>query len=228
MIQPDGEVVAAGQFMSVVEELGLIRLVDRKVLELAVEELSNYPAANLAMNVSGMTAMDRTWLRNVVGMLRGHPEIASRLIVEITETAGIEDLDECVRFVATLRDLGCRVALDDFGAGYTSFRHLKTLAVDIVKIDGSFVRNICENSDNLLFVRTLLDLARNFDLETVAECVETEAEARLLADEGVKLLQSYAFGKPLLRRPWADGDAETSLPLEVGVTTAKLSSSATG
>ena len=210
MIQPDGEIVAAGVFMPVVEELGLIRLVDRKVLELVIDELAQHKDARLAMNVSGITAMDRSWLRKVAGLLRGEPDIASRLVVEITETVSLEDIDECTRFVATLRDLGCQVALDDFGAGYTSFRHLKSLSVDIVKIDGSFIRDIGKNRDNLLFVRTLLDLARNFNLDTVAECVEVQEEVDLLCGEGVHYLQGYAFGKPSLDRPWAKSASQPS------------------
>lgn len=218
MIQPDNEIVPAGVFMPVVEELGLIRLVDRKVLELVVEELAQFPEASLAMNISGMTATDRSWLRNVAGLLRGKPEIANRLVVEITETASLDDIDECTRFVSTLRDLGCQVALDDFGAGYTSFRHLKTLSVDMVKIDGSFIQNLRENRDNLLFVRTLIDLARNFKLDTVAECVEHLDEVALLRDEGVHLLQGYAFGKPSIERPWAKcSTAPTAIAVGFGV-----------
>ena len=135
-------------------------------------------------------------------MLRGRPDVAERLVIEITETAGLEDIDACCRFVSTLRDLGCEVALDDFGAGYTSFRHLKQLAVTKVKIDGSFIRKIGENPDNLVFIRTLIDLARTFGLETVAECVEDMDEAALLLNEGVDYMQGYAFGKPELDKPW--------------------------
>jgi len=198
MIQPDGEVVPAGAFMPVVEELGLIRLIDRKVLDLAVDVLGRYPDVNLAINVSGLTASDRSWLRHVVALLHGRTEIANRLVVEITETAGLEDIEESARFVSTLHDLGCRVALDDFGAGYTSFRQLKILSVDMVKIDGSFVRELKKNPNNMIFIRSLIDLARNFDLLTVAECVETMEEAELLAQEGIALLQGYAFGRPNL------------------------------
>lgn len=212
MKRPDGGIVSAGEFMGVVEELGLIRAIDRKALELTLVELDANPRVNLAMNVSGLTVADRSWLRTLVSKLRGRPDQARRLIVEITETAGLEDLEECARFVSTLRDLGCRVALDDFGAGFTSFRHLKTLSVDIVKIDGSFVRNIGHNPDNLVFVRTLLDLANNFNLQTVAECVETVDEADLLTNEGVHLLQGYAFGAPVSERPWAD-DTQTATDL---------------
>src|SRR3546814_20694942 len=115
----------------------------------------------------------------------GRPDIASRLIVEITETAALQDVEDSARFVTAVRDLGCRVALDDFGAGYTSFRHLKMLAVDMVKIDGSFVRDLGKNRDTLVFIRTLLGLAGNFGIETVAECVERMEEEELLAAEGV-------------------------------------------
>ena len=203
MVEPDGEVVPASRFMPIVENLGMIRPVDRLVLELAVERLTNHPTTKLAINVSGLTTRDASWLRTMTALLRGKPEISSRLLIEITETAGLEDIDACSRFVSTLRDFGCVVALDDFGAGYTSFRHLKQLPVNMVKIDGSFVRNIGDNPDNLLFVRTLIDLASNFDLLTVAECVETEAEAELLANEGVNYLQGYLFGAPSLQEPWS-------------------------
>ena len=207
MVQPDGVILPAGQFMPVVEELGMIRSIDRSVLERGVEELSLYPEARLAINVSGLTTTDRSWIRSAVAMLKGRPDFAERMVIEITETAGLEDLDACRRFVSTLRDLGCEVALDDFGAGYTSFRHLKQLAVNKVKIDGSFVRKLGENPDNLVFIRTLLDLARTFNLETVAECVENEAEARLLENEGIHFLQGYAFGYPDMMPPWRADEA---------------------
>jgi len=147
-------------------------------------------------------------------MLRGRPEIAERLIVEITETAGLEDVEACSHFVSTLRDLGCQIALDDFGAGYTSFRHLKQLAVNMIKIDGAFVRNIGENPDNLAFVRTLIDLARTFNLQTVAECVETLEEAETMRNEGVDFLQGYAFGAPQMIAPWhSPGATEKQSPV---------------
>ncbi len=213
MIEPDGEVVVAARFMPVVEDLGMIRPIDRLVLELAIEEVTRYPEARIALNVSGLTTSDRSWLRSAVVMLRGKPELAERIIVEITETAGLEDVDACSHFVSTLRDLGCLVALDDFGAGYTSFRHLKQLAVNMIKIDGAFVHDIGKNPDNLVFVRTLIDLARNFNLVTVAECIETQDEADLLRKEGVDLLQGYLFGKPSLIAPWhatdlSEGDGD--------------------
>ena len=161
--------------------------------------------------VAGLTTTGRSWMRSAVAMLRGRPDIAERMVVEIAETAGLEDLEACCRFVSTLRDLGCEIALDDFGAGYTSFRHLKQLAVNKVKIDGSFVRKIGKNPENLVFIRTLVDLARTFGLETVTECVETEEEAGLLLNEGVQYVQGYAFGKSDLTVPWKARDSQPAL-----------------
>lgn len=201
-IEDDGLVRPAATFMPAVEKLGLVRLVDRKALELAVETIEAHPQISLAINVSGLTATDRSWLRGLVAVLRGKPQVAERLTIEITETAVLEDIDDCARFVLSLKDLGCRVALDDFGAGYTSIAQLKTLAVDMIKIDGSFVRDLPTSPHNLVFVRTILELAKNLDLKTVAECVESEEAAQILTHEGVDYMQGYAFGRPSLEYPW--------------------------
>ncbi|MEE9140258.1 MAG: GGDEF and EAL domain-containing protein [Alphaproteobacteria bacterium] len=202
MIGEDGTIVPAAEFVPVVEQLGLIKLIDRHALEMTVSELARDPEVKLALNVSGLTVADQSWLRAFGALVRDKPSIATRLVIEITETAAMRDIEESARFVAAVRDLGCRVALDDFGAGYTSFRHLKSLTVDIVKIDGSFVHNVHENLDNQLFIRTLVGLAEGFGLETVAECVETAKDAELLAGKGVRYLQGYYFGRPSLERPW--------------------------
>ncbi|MBL8699017.1 MAG: EAL domain-containing protein [Alphaproteobacteria bacterium] len=203
----DGQIVTAGAFVPLVEQSGLMRQVDRRALELAIEEMCAHPRVKLAVNISGHTAADRAWLRMLSALVRGMPEVAERLTVEITETVALQDIDDTARFVSKLRDLGCRVALDDFGAGYTSFRNLKALDVDCVKIDGSFVKGLSENVDNQLFVRTLLGLAEGLGLKTVAECVETAADAALLARRGVRYLQGWYFGKPVLERPWLADEA---------------------
>lgn len=202
MIEPDGSVVAAGQFIPVAEKLGMMRLLDQRALELAVDDLKRFPDITLAINISGLTVTDQSWLRNLVSLVSGRPELASRLIVEITETAALEDFEVSARFVNAVRDLGCKVALDDFGSGYTSFRHMKTLTVDVVKIDGAFIKDVAHKQDNHLFVRTLLGLADGFGLQTVAECVETEEEARILLEEGADFLQGWLFGKPDINPEW--------------------------
>ena len=202
MIDEDGRIVAAGAFVAAIEQMGFIRVIDRYVLETAVQEISAHPGFCLGINISGITATDRAWLRAVTAMLKDKPEIANRLLVEITETAALHDLEKSARFVSALRDLGCRVALDDFGAGFTSLRHLQALAVDTVKIDGSFVRNLMQSEDNRAFLRHLVGLANTLGLHTVAEMVETAEEAEILKREGVKFLQGYHFGKPTLEKPW--------------------------
>jgi len=202
MIAEDGSIVSAAAFVPVIEQLGFIRLLDRYVLERAVSEASQHPECALAFNISGLTATDHAWLRFLVSLLRDRPEVARQLVIEITETAALHDIQESARFVGTLRELGCRVALDDFGAGFTSFRYMQALDVDIVKIDGSFVRNLAENSDNQIFLRHLVGLADAFGLITVAECVESARDAAILRQEGVRFLQGYHFGRPTLEQPW--------------------------
>jgi diguanylate cyclase (GGDEF)-like protein len=188
----------ASVFIPVAEQLGHSRHIDRQVLELAAADLEAHPDISLAINISGLTVTDRSWLRLLGSFVMGRPDIAQRLTVEITETAEIHDFEEAAGFVASVRDLGCRVALDDFGVGYTSFRHLKSLPVDIVKIDGSFIRGIADNRENQEFVDKLLDLTRSFGVETVAECVESISDRDYLLDRGVNYLQGWIFGRPEL------------------------------
>ncbi len=184
------------------EKLGYIRLIDRYVLERAVAETAAHPGICLGFNISGFTATDRAWLRGATAILQGAREVASRLVVEITETAALHDLEESAGFVVTLRELGCRIALDDFGAGFTSLRHLQALAIDTVKIDGSFVRNLTEKAENQVFLRHLVGLAKSLNLLTVAECVETAEQAAMLRREGVHFLQGYYYGAPSMEPPW--------------------------
>lgn len=202
MRDEDGRLVACGEFIAALEQSGLIGLIDRFVLDQVFGELAAHPTVRLGFNVSGRTAGDRPWLRSLMTLLRGRPDWGHRLVVEITETAALEDLDESARFVDTLRLAGCRVALDDFGAGHTSLRHLQTLAVDTVKIDGSFVRSLSARPENRVILRHLLGLTRGFGLCAIAECVETGQEAALLRAEGVGYLQGYHIGRPTCERPW--------------------------
>ena len=212
MREENGELVACGEFIAAIEEVGLIGLIDRHVLGRAFAELAAHPRVRLGFNVSGLTACDRPWLRSLMALLRKNPECAGRIVVEITETAALDDLDESARFVETLRHAGCRVALDDFGAGHTSLRHLQMLAVDTIKIDGAFVRNLPASRENRVILRHLLGLARGFGLRTVAECVETAAQAALLREEGIGYLQGYHFGRPTIERPWRVGSPPAPKP----------------
>ncbi|MGE5269294.1 MAG: putative bifunctional diguanylate cyclase/phosphodiesterase [Thiohalocapsa sp.] len=208
MRMPDGRIVSAAEFVPVIEQLGFIRLIDRYVLDKALSELEAHPGVKLGFNISGLTAADRPWLRALISQVRNRPGVASRIVVEITETAALYDIEESARFVSALRHAGCHVALDDFGAGHTSLRHLQSLAVDTVKIDGSFIRNLATSPDAQVFLRHLLGLAKGFGFHTVAECVTTAEEAAILQREGVGFLQGYYFGRPSLDRPWLNPAAK--------------------
>jgi diguanylate cyclase (GGDEF)-like protein len=198
----DRNLIAAKDFIPAIEKLGYSRVIDRRTLDLAVHELYRSPDAKLALNISGVTVSDPAWLRKLNSHLRDRPDVAKRLTIEITETIAMKEMAQSVSFVNHVRNLGCKVALDDFGAGFITFRHLKTLTVDEVKIDGALIVNIDKNKDNQALVRTLVELARAFRLEIVAEFVETEEEAAFLRTEGVTYLQGYYYGKPSFERPW--------------------------
>jgi diguanylate cyclase (GGDEF)-like protein len=200
-------VVAATDFIDLAERLGLIRLVDLHALGRALGTLASAPTARMSLNVSAETVGDAQWLSRLAHAVRRQPDVAGRLIVEVTETSVIRHLDEASRFIAVLHDLGARVAIDDFGAGFSSFRNLRSLDIDIVKIAGVFIENMLHSADDRAFVRTLTELARHFDMDVVGEWVEDEETAALLAECGVGYLQGNLTGPASPELPWpmADG-----------------------
>lgn len=198
----DGVIVSASDFIENVERLGLVRIVDRRVLKLALQTLRDYPDAVLSINVSNDTVLDTQWLSDLALGLAGIENGAPRLIVEITETIAAVDLEESKRFVENVKSLGCRIALDDFGAGFTSFSNLKHLPIDIVKIDGLFGLDIANSKENQIFVKSLLSLTKAFGMETVVEWVEDEDSATMLLEWGTDYLQGFQFGAGLSVAPW--------------------------
>lgn len=191
----NGTLIAPTIVFAVAEKAGLAPLLDQRVLELALARLASDPALSLSVNMSGITARDPGWPERTRDALALHPGCAERLIIEITETCAIEDLEATRRTVSLLKGLGVRVAMDDFGAGHTSFRNLRGLQLDLVKIDGAFVQNLARCPDDRFFVRTLIDLARHVGIPTVAEWVEDEETARLLNEWGVTYFQGALFGR---------------------------------
>ncbi len=200
----DDEIVAAAHLIPIAEQLGLVRLIDRSVMGLVVSALLQYPDAHIAVNVSGITATDPRWFGQLTDLLQEHREVTERMTVEITETAALNDMDQTVKFVDTLHELGCKVAIDDFGVGYTSFQNLKLLKVDKVKIDGSFIQNLSNNPDNQYFVQTLVELAKKLNIEVVAEWVENEEDASLLRNWGVDYFQGKLHGLAEIGPPWGE------------------------
>jgi diguanylate cyclase (GGDEF)-like protein len=201
----DGAILGAGAIIPVAERFGLVKFVDIRVLELAIDMLRGDPRSRLSVNVSMRTAVTPEWMTAISSLVAANPGVANRLIVEITETAAMSDLDTTAEIVRRIKDLGLRVAIDDFGSGHTSFRSLRALPVDILKIDGVFVQNLARSADDRFFVRTLVDLAGHLGVQTVAEWVQDEETANLLAEWGVTFLQGEFCGLARI-----EGEAESA------------------
>lgn len=198
----DGKISSAGTLIPIAERMGLVHLLDELTLEMVVREVRQDPDVMMAFNVSNNTTRSPSWMQKFKHFLSETPDIAPRMICEITETAAHRDITQVARFCSEVQALGAWVALDDFGSGYTSFRQLKALSVDIVKIDGSFIKDLTDNADNRFFVKTLLDFTQGFGLKSVAEFVENGETAKMLMELGVDYLQGYYFGKPENIRRW--------------------------
>jgi diguanylate cyclase (GGDEF)-like protein len=199
--RPDGTLSSSAEIIPIAERLGLIRLIDQRMLELAMKELAAAPELQVSLNLSSASTTDPDWWSTLEAQFRTRPDIAGRLILEITETAAIHNLDETRGFVARAKDFGCRIAIDDFGAGFTSFRSLRKLGVDMIKIDGAFVRNLVRSEDDRVFVRTLIELGRGLSVKTVAEWVRDEETAALLASWSCDLMQGELAGSAEIEPP---------------------------
>ncbi len=198
----EGEIVSAAQFIMASERLGLVDLLDRRALALASETLRNMPDVHVALNVSAGTIKDKDAADSYIAALRALGPAVNRVTLELTETVALEDPAMASRFSVETRSLGCKFAVDDFGAGYTTFRNLMAIEADAIKIDGSFIQNLSRNPNNQTFVRMMVDLAQTFSVKTVAEMVDNHADADLLKRLGVDYLQGYMFGIPSASPAW--------------------------
>lgn len=194
-----GSYLAAAELVPLLEKRGLVSLFDHRVLELAMALLAERPDETLSINVSPRSLADPEWLDGFEASAMANPAAAKRLIVEITETATIEDPARMAGLLTRIKQRGARIAIDDFGAGHTSLRHLRSFPIDILKLDGAFTQNLRRSTDDRFFVRTLLELAHHLGVETVAEWVDDELQASMLCDWGVTYLQGHLVGKAELR-----------------------------
>ncbi len=191
----DGSLASPGSILPVAEKAGLVQLLDQRVLELALICLVKNPDLRLSVNASLATVLDPEWPDRLVRGVLSQEGLAERLTIEITETSVIEDIETTSHVIASCKRHGIKVAMDDFGSGHTSFRNLRALAFDLVKIDGAFVQNIANSGDDRFFVRTLISLAYHLELKIVAEWVEDEKTATLLREWGVDFFQGSLFGE---------------------------------
>lgn len=206
LIDRSGDVINAGAFMPVAEKLGLVRILDRRVLELAFETLRRNTRVRLSVNISPQSLRDARWTALFHELAAENPNALERLILEVTEATVIDDTADVCRMLNGFREMGCAVALDDFGAGYTSFQQLRDLKFDIVKIDGCYVRNILENSGDQIFVEALASIAKHQELLIVAEMVDSDEAAALLRSLGVDTFQGFHFGRPEIAPDWLGRD----------------------
>jgi EAL domain-containing protein (putative c-di-GMP-specific phosphodiesterase class I) len=190
----DGAMALPAAILPTAEKSGLIQLIDQRVLDLGLQKLREDADMRIAVNMSGHTLHDPHFFIRLSAALESCKEMAGRLTIELTETCVIEDVEATVRAVGVIRRLGAKVAMDDFGAGHTSFKNLRRCEFDLVKIDGAFIQNLARSSEDRFFVRTLIDLARHIGIPTVAEWVEDEETATILRDWGVDYLQGDYFG----------------------------------
>ena len=175
----------------------------------------------MSLNVSGLTSSDKDWLAGLAMLTQGDRALTERLIIEITETAAIQDIDQTAHFVDCIKDMGCQVAIDDFGAGYTSFKNLKRLDVDMVKIDGTFVKNLLVESADRVFINTMVEIAGTFGMKTVAGWVGDIETARMLADAGIEYLQGYLYGLPISADDYSEAESRRPLLVDEGGSAAK-------
>ncbi|HCR85056.1 MAG TPA: hypothetical protein DIV86_00080 [Alphaproteobacteria bacterium] len=211
--EPNGRYDSAGRFIPIAEKMGTVEAIDELVLQLVVEQIKNSSDVRLAINVSNLTTINDNWHKFCSSLLKDEA-VARRVSIEITETAAQKDLRKTAYFTASMQALGCSVALDDFGVGFTSFRQLRSLSVDYVKIDGSYILGLEDNKENLIFIKSLIDFNKSYGLKTVAECVENGEVAKKLIELGVDYMQGYYFGKPEVGKPWENAKKQVG---QIGV-----------
>ena len=192
------------------EGVGMIQDLDMAVLMRAVE-LLRHPAADrraaVAVNVSGCSISNAQFVDDLIQLLLTHQSLSERLSIEVTESSQIEDLEQVNKILLSLRGIGFKIGLDDFGAGAASFQYLRALDVEFVKFDGAYVRSILESERDLLMLKAMAGLCRDLDIRTVAEMIEQEEQARQLYALGIERGQGYLFGKPVPAGDYGIGPA---------------------
>jgi diguanylate cyclase (GGDEF)-like protein/PAS domain S-box-containing protein len=198
--EENGNYILPRNFIELAESLGLIQEIDMRVVEKLIAYLRSSGHANRKLryfvNLSRVSISDQHWIQRFTAMLRESGVDPNQLVFEITETAAMSEIDVTLTFIKRLKEMGCRFALDDFGAGFSSFYYLKRFDVDYLKIDGSFIRDLATDEDSRIFVRALNDVARGLDKQVIAEWVESPEVRNLLLGMGTQFGQGYLFQQP--------------------------------
>ena len=191
MVGEDGDLIPPGAFLDAAERFDLIAEIDRWVISRAADLLARFEAAgikaSLEVNLSAESVLDPALPETIAAELRRAGADPSGLVLEMTETAALVNVERTRRFADAVREAGCEFALDDFGAGFASFYFLKHLAFDYLKIDGEYIHNLAEDPTNQLLVQALVDIARGLGKRTIAEFVGRRQDARPAAQAGRRL-----------------------------------------
>lgn len=198
ILDPSGRTIPARDFIHAIEPHALGREIDCIALAIAIESLARHPELRLSINMSARSVGWPQWQRVLQRGLRRRPDAGNRLILEFSEASAMTVPELLADFMAELRPRGISFALDGFGAGAFALRHLRELSFDVLKIDAQYTRAIHTHADNQVLMGAFLALARQFDMLTVAQGVESEAEATWLTALGIDCLQGYLFGAPKL------------------------------
>lgn len=197
----NGEIIMPGRFIPAAERFNLISKIDRWVIDSVIERLKNIDDLSkisaLSVNISGQSIDDRSFHQHVMALLSAAGnDICKRICLEVTETAAVNNLVQAKLFIQSIKKLGVKVALDDFGAGASSFGYLKELPVDYIKIDGKFISGMINDPLNALVVRSFVDAARLLKLQTVAEFVNSPAVFTCVEASGIDFIQGYLAHHP--------------------------------
>ena len=211
-----GRVLPTGKIVSTAEESGTISIIDKWVVSATLEWLTKHEdrlrkTQFVNVNLSGVSLNDDKFIKTLFQLLSRHSHLTRRLCVEITEGVALQDLDRTRQLIARLQSMGVRVALDDFGAGYTSFSYLKQLGADALKIDGTFVRDMLTSDANVAIVRTIAELAQNLGMMSIAEWVEDPRALEILREIGVDYVQGYAVSAALTPMEILDAELVSDL-----------------
>lgn len=199
--QPE-QLILPGQFIPYAEKTGQILDIDRWVIRRSIELLAAHDdLPPLAINISGRSFDEPDLPLYTRNLLMEHKVDPGRLIIELTETAAVSDIQDAQRFIEAIHQAGCTVCLDDFGSGFSTFGYLKYLEVEILKIDGAFISDLANNRENQIFVKAMVEVAKALGKMTVAEYVENEAIFESVRKLGIDLAQGYCFGRPNNRLP---------------------------
>ncbi|TDY04056.1 PAS domain S-box-containing protein/diguanylate cyclase (GGDEF)-like protein [Thiohalophilus thiocyanatoxydans] len=198
---PDDKVVLPGEFIPVAEKYGLIKKIDRRVMELAISHLAGHDGTgsdiSISINLSGTNIGDPELFEWLEALFEEQQLDPGRLVFEITETASLHSISAARSFIDSIKALGCRIALDDFGTGLSSFSYLRNFPVDILKIDGSFIRNLPNSEEDRVMVRSMVDVAHSLGKRVVAEFVCSEEIFNIVKTFGVDYAQGYFISEPI-------------------------------